>query len=117
MNWKHFILIVLFPLFSCGDEEIICDASFRINTVYSPDTLEYYRVYEIGTDSTIFQDSNVFGNLLIVDDTYMNVIGRNGFSNLNIHYIPQNSNSHFVGVCIWSDNCHVYVPRVLDTIR
>ena len=64
---KYIVLPLLFFLFSCEDE-IICDASLRYNTVYSPDTLLYYEVVDIDRDSIIYSDSNVIGNIPVVSD-------------------------------------------------
>ena len=101
---------------SCEDE-IICDASFRTNTVYSPDSLEYYEVVDIDKDSIIYSDSNVIGNIPVIDDSYFGIIGGNGFVGLNIRYTPVGSHNHVVGLCAYSDDCHVYTPRGFDTLR
>jgi len=113
---KYIVLPLLFFLFSCEDE-IICDASFRTNNVYTPDTLLYYEVVDIDRDSIIYSDSNVIGNLSVIDDSYFGVIGGNGFVGLNIRYTPVGSHNHVVGLCAYSDNCHVYTPREFDTLR
>jgi len=112
---KYIVLPLLFFLFSCEDQ-IICDASFRTNMVYSPDSLEYYEVVDIDRDSIIYSDSNVIGDLPVIDDSYLSVIGRNSTVGLNIRYIPVNSNLHVIGVCGLSDDCHIYTPRTLDTL-
>ena len=112
---KYFVLPLLFVLFSCEDE-IICDASFRTNNVYTPDTLEYYEVVDIDRDSIIYSDSNVIGNIPVINDSYLSVIGRNNNVGLNIRFIPVNSNLHVIGTCAYSDNCHIYTPRTLDTL-
>ena len=112
---KYIIPLLLLVTLSCEDE-IICDASFRTNTVYSPDTLEYYEVVDVDRDSIIYSDSNVIGNLPVIDDSYLSVIGTNNTVGLNIRYIPVNSNLHVIGFCVYSDNCHVYTPNGLDTL-
>ena len=112
---KYFVLPLLFFLFSCEDE-IICDASFRTNNVYTPDTLEYYEVVDIDRDSIIYSDSNVIGNIPVIDDSYLSIIGRNNNIVLNIEYTPVNSNLHVFSLSAYSDNCHIYTTRTLDTL-
>jgi hypothetical protein len=112
---KYIIPLLLLITLSCEDE-IICDASFRTNKVYTPDTLEYYEVVDIERDSIIYSDSNVIGNIPVINDSYLSVIGRNNTVGLNIRYIPVNSNLHVIGLCAYSDNCHIYTPRTLDTL-
>ena len=112
---KYIILPLLFFLFSCEDE-IICDASFRTNNVYTPDTLEYYEVVDIDRDSIIYSDSNVIGIIPVIDDSYLNIIGRNNNVVLNIEYTPLNSNLHVFSLSAYSDNCHIYTTRTLDTL-
>ena len=113
---KYIVLPLLFLLFSCEDQ-IVCDASLRYNTVYSPDSLLYYEVVDILRDSIIYSDSNVIGNLPVIDDSYFGIIGGNGFVGLNIRYTPVGSHNHVVGLCAYSDDCHVYTPRGFDTLR
>jgi len=105
----------MFLLISCEDQ-IVCDTSVKYNTVYSPGTLEYYEVIDIDRDSVIYSDSNVIGNLPVIDDSYLSVIGTDNTVGLNIRYIPVNSNLHVIGFCVYSDNCHVYTPNGLDTL-
>ena len=112
---KYIIPLLLLVTLSCEDQ-IVCDASLRYNTVYSPDTLEYYEVIDIDRDSVIYSDSNVIGDLPVIDDSYLSVIGRNSTVGLNIRYIPVNSDLHVIGFCGLSDNCHIYTPHTLDTL-
>ena len=113
---KYFVLPLIFLLISCEKDGVICDTSFRTNTVYSRDTLIYYEVEDRDRDSIIYSDSNVIGNIPIIDDSYFGIIGGNGFVGLNIRVIPVNSNLHVIGLCAYSDNCHIYTPRTLDTL-
>lgn len=114
---KYFLIpLLLLITLSCEDHTIICDTSLKYNTVYSPDTLEYYEVIDIDRDSIIYSDSNVIGNIPVIDDSYLSVIGTNEYVGLNIRYIPVNSNLHVIGFCAHSDNCHVYTPITLDTL-
>lgn len=113
---KYIVLLLLFFLFSC-DDPIVCDTSLRYNTVYSPDTLLYYEVVDIDRDSIIYSDSNVIGNIPVIDDSYFGIIGGNGFVGLNIRYTPVGSHLHVVGLCAYSDDCHVYTPRGFDILR
>ena len=112
---KYIILPLLFFLFSCEDE-IICDASFRTNNVYTSDTLLFYKVVDIDRDSIIYSDSNVIGIIPVIDDSYLNIIGRNNNVVLNIEYTPLNSNLHVFSLSAYSDNCHIYTTRTLDTL-
>jgi hypothetical protein len=109
-------LLALILLSSCEKDAVICDTSFRTNTVYSRDTLIYYEVEDMDRDSIIYSDSNVIGNIPIINDSYLSVIGRNSSVGLNIRLIPVNSNLHVIGLCAYSDNCHIYTPRTLDTL-
>jgi hypothetical protein len=109
-------LLSLILLSSCEKDGVICDTSFRTNTVYSRDTLVYYEVEDMDRDSIIYSDSNVIGNIPIINDSYLSVIGRNSSVGLNIRLIPVNSNLHVIGLCAYSDNCHIYTPRTLDTL-
>jgi hypothetical protein len=109
-------LLSLILLSSCEKDGVICDTSFRTNTVYSRDTLVYYEVEDMDRDSIIYSDSNVIGNIPIINDSYLSVIGRNNSVGLNIRLIPVNSNLHVIGLCAYSDNCHIYTPRTLDTL-
>jgi len=109
-------LFSLILLSSCEKDGVICDASFRTNTVYSLDTLIYYEVEDIDRDSIIYSDSNVIGDIPVINDSYLNVMGRNNTVGLNIRYTPKNRNLYVVGLCANSDNCHVYTPRILDTL-
>jgi len=112
---KYFVLPLLLFLFSC-DDPIVCDTSLRYNTVYSPDTLLYYEVVDIDRDSIIYSDSNVIGNIPVIDDSYLSIIGRNNNIVLNIEYTPVNSNLHVFSLSAYSDNCHIYTTRTLDTL-
>jgi len=112
---KYIVLPLLVFLFSCEDQ-IICDASWRSNKVYSPDSLLYYEVVDMDRDSIIYSDSNVIGDLPVIDDSYLSVIGRNNTVGINIRYTPVNSHLHVIGFCAHSDNCHVYTPSGLDTL-
>lgn len=112
---KYFVFLTLFLLYSCGDR-IVCDSSVKHITVYSPDTLLYYEVVDIERDSIIYSDSNVIGDLPLIDDSYLSVIGSNNTVGMNIRYISVNSNLHVIGFCAWSDNCHINVPHTLDTL-
>lgn len=112
---KYFVFLTLFLLYSCGDR-IVCDSSVKHITVYSPDTLLYYEVVDIERDSIIYSDSNVIGDIPLIDDSYLSVIGNNNTVGLNIRYTPIFSNLHVVGLCAWSDNCHINVSRDFDTL-
>jgi hypothetical protein len=109
-------LLALILLSSCEKDGVICDTSFRTNTVYSLDTLTYYEVEDTDRDSIIYSDSNVIGNIPVIDDSYLNVMGRNSTVGLNIRYTPKNRNLYVVGLCANSDNCHVHTPHILDTL-
>ena len=103
-------------LSSCEKDGVICDTSFRTNTVYSRDTLIYYEVEDMDRDSIIYSDSNVIGNIPIIDDSYLSVIGSNNNVGLNIRVIPVNSNLHVFSLSAYSDNCHIYTTHTLDTL-
>jgi hypothetical protein len=114
---KHIIysLLSLIILSSCEDG-VVCDTSVKYNTVYSLDTLTYYEVEDMDRDSIIFRGNNVIGDIPVINDSYLSVIGTNNIVGLNIRYYPKGKNLHVVGLCAHSDNCHVYTPRILDTL-
>jgi len=114
---KHIIysLLSLIFLSSCEDG-VVCDTSVKYNTVYSPDTLVYYEVFDIGRDSIIYRDSNVIGDLPVINDSYLSVMGPNSSVGLNIRYYPRNSHLHVIGFCALSDNCHVTTYNTFDTL-
>ena len=108
-------LLSLIILSSCEDR-IVCDTSLRYNTVYSPDTLVFYEVEDIDRDSIIYRDSNVIGDIPVIDDSYLSVIGSNNTVGLNIRYFPKGRNLYVIGFCAFSDDCHIRTPRGLDTL-
>ena len=112
---KYIIPLLLLITLSCEDE-IICDASFRTNNVYTSDTLLFYKVVDIDRNSIIYSDSNVIGVIPVIDDSYLSIIGRNKNIVLNIEYTPVNSNLHVFSLSAYSDNCHIYTTRTLDTL-
>jgi hypothetical protein len=114
---KYIILSLLsMILFISCDDKIVCDASLKYNTVYSPDTLIFYEVEDLDRDSIIYRDSNVIGDIPVIDDSYLSVIGSNNTVGLNIRYFPKGGNLHVVGFCAFSDDCHISIPRGLDTL-
>jgi hypothetical protein len=110
-----YLLLSLILLSSC-DDKIVCDASLKYSTVYSPDTLVFYEVEDIDRDSIIYRDSNVIGDIPVIDDSYLSVIGSNNTVGLNIRYFPKGGNLHVVGFCAFGDDCHISIPRDLDTL-
>ena len=110
-----YLLLSLILLSSCEDR-IVCDTSLRYNRVYSPDTLVFYEVEDIDRDSIIYRDSNVIGDIPVIDDSYVSVIGSNNTVGLNIRYFPKGGNLHVIGFCAFGDDCHISIPRDLDTL-
>jgi len=111
-----YCLFSLILLSSCEKDGVICDMSFRTNNVYTSDTLLYYKVVDIDRDSIIYSDSSVIGIIPVIDDSYLSIIGRNNNVVLNIEYTPLNSNLHVFSLSAYSDNCHIYTSRILDTL-
>lgn len=113
-----FSILLLILAIGCEPTEPICDASFKINNVYSPDTLVFYCVRDFDNDTIIYLDSNVVGDLFVVDDSYFSIIGRRGSQTLNIIYVKDTiSFPKVIGFCIYTDNCHVHIPKDLDTLK
>ena len=111
-------LLLVFGFISCEPKTVICDTSFQVNTVYSPDTLIFYSVRDYDSGDLLYLDSNVVGDIFVIDDSYLSVMGKNEYKTINITYTQTDMfDAHVVGVCTWSDDCHVYISKNLDTLR
>ena len=113
-----FIIISTFFLYGC-EKEIICDTSHRTYYLYAEDTLEYVKIWDVNTDYVLYSDSNIIGQFKLIDDSYFNFIGPNGQATLNLQYRFPNDTVYgrFVGLCIFTDNCHVNYTLPFDTIK
>ena len=111
-------MFLLLGLWACEPNEVVCDASFQTNTVYSPDTLLFYCVRDFDNDTLIYLDSNLVGDLFVVDDSYFTIMGKHVSQTLNIIYQKDTvSYPKVIGFCIYTDNCHVHIPKDLDTLK
>lgn len=116
---KKFLLILSFLLFySCEKNEVICDTSFRSFNLYVRDTLEYVIVRDINLGHVLYSDSNVYTQFKVVDDSYLNIMGVNNQTSLNIEfrYINDSVHKRVSPVCITTDECHINFYYPSDTL-
>jgi hypothetical protein len=110
-------LLVLI-LTSCEKEEQICDTSFRSHYLYSKDSLEFIRVVDINNEYVLYSDSNFYGQFKVIDDSYLNIMGKNTQTVINIQFKRINDSVHLnvYPICVYSDDCHVYSYYPSDTL-
>lgn len=116
---KKLITYFLFlTLLSCEKGEVICDASFRSYHLYVKDTVEYLQVVDITNGNVLYSDSNLYSQFKVVDDSYLNIMGRNQQRALNIkfRYIGDTVHLRVNPVCIYTDDCHVNFSYPSDTL-
>lgn len=115
---KFLFLIGSLFLFSCEKQEIICDTSFKSYHLYVKDTLEYIQVVDINNDNILYSDYGLYSRFKVVDDSYLNIIGRNQQATLNIRfrYVGDTVHQRVHSVCIYTDNCHVNFSYPSDTL-
>lgn len=118
-NMKKFLfLIVSLFLFSCEKQEAICDTSFKSYHLYVKDTLEYVQVVDINNDNILYTDSVLYSRFKVVDDSYLNIIGKNKQATLNIRfrYIDDTIHQRVNPVCVYTDDCHINLFYPSDTL-
>lgn len=115
---KLFYLLLSITLVSC-DEDIICDTSVKSYYLYADDTLEYVKIWDVDLGNVLFSDSNISGQIKLIDDSYFHMVGPNQRINLNLQYRYPNDTVHgrFVGLCLYTDDCHVRYSLPYDTIK
>ena len=115
---KLSVLFILFSLFSCEKEGVICDTSFRSLNLYVIDTLEYVVVRDINLGNVLYSDSNVYNQFKVVDDSYLNIMGVNNQTTLNIEfrYVNDSIYKRVSPVCIFTDECHINFYYPSDTL-
>jgi hypothetical protein len=113
------LILPFLLLFTSCEKERVCDTSLQTHYLYAQDTLEYVKIWDINTDYVLYSDSNVIGPFKLVDDSYFNFIGTNSRTTLNLQYrFPKDSvYGRFVGLCVFTDECHVYYSMNFDTIK
>jgi len=112
-----FLLSVIF-FTSCEKEEIICDTSFHSHYLFVKDTLEYVKVFDIDSGHILYQDSNVYPQFKVVDDSYLQIMGVNSQAalNINFRYVNDTVYKRVSPICIYTDNCHVNFNYPSDTL-
>jgi hypothetical protein len=115
---KILIILGFFSLYSCEKEGVICDTSFRSLNLYVKDTLEYVIVEDIDNDNILYSDSGIYSQFKVIDDSYLNVMGRNQRATLNIRFRYNGDTVHqrVHPVCIHTDECHVNFYYPSDTL-
>ena len=114
---KFLFLITSLFLFSCEKQEVICDASFKSYHLYVKDTLEYIYVEDINNNNVLYSDSLLYSRFKVVDDSYLNIMGRNQQATLNIRFRNISDTVHQrVAVIVYTDNCHVNLFYPSDTL-
>lgn len=114
------LLIFCLSIFfiSCEKDEI-CDTSFKSYDLFAKDTLSYVKITDINKDSVLYSDSNIVGPFKLIDDSYFKIVGPNKQVTLNLQYRFVNDTVHgrFIGLCVFSDDCHIQYHLPLDTIK
>lgn len=117
---KKLLIILGLISVSCEKEYIICDTSFRSYNLYVKDTLEYIVVEDIDNNKILYCDSGVYPEFKVIDDSYLNEIGRNERATLNIRFLYVKDRPPLVqrvhSVCITTDDCHVNFNYPSDTL-
>ena len=115
---KFLFLITLLFLFSCEKQEVICDTSFKSYHLYVKDTLEYIYVVDINNNNVLYSDSLHYSRFKVVDDSYLNIMGRNQQATLNIRfrYIGDTVYQRVNPVFVYTDDCHVNIFYSSDTL-
>jgi len=115
---KFLFLILTFLALSCEKNEVICDTSFKSYHLYVKDTVEYLRVVDIDNGYILYSDSNLYSRFKVVDDSYLNIIGKNQQRALNIkfRYTRDTVYQRIQPVCITTDECHVNFYYPSDTL-
>ncbi len=101
---KLFYLLLFLTIVSCKDE-IICDTSVKSYYLYAKDTLEYVKIWDVDRGNVLFSDSNISGQIKLIDDSYFHMVGPNQRINLNLQYRYPNDTVYgrFVGLCVYTD--------------
>ena len=59
------------------EDKIICDTSFQSHYLYSEKTLEYVKIWDGDRGYVLFSDSNISGQIKLIDDSYFHMVGPN----------------------------------------
>lgn len=117
---KKLLIILGLISVSCEKEYVICDTSFRSYNLYVKDTLKYIIVEDINNNKILYCDSEVYPDFKVIDDGYLNVLGRNNRTTLNIKFLYVKDRPPLVqrvhSVCITTDDCHVNFNYPSDTL-
>jgi hypothetical protein len=115
---KLSVLFILFSLFSCEKEGVICDTSFKSLNLYVRDTLEYVVVRDINSGYVLYSDSGIYTQFKVVDDSYLHIMGTNNQTSLNIdfRYVNDSIYKRVSPVCIFTDECHINFYYPSDTL-
>lgn len=115
---KLSVLFILFSLFSCEKEGVICDTSFKSFNLFVRDTLEYVVVRDINSGYVLYSDSEIYTQFKVVDDSYLHIMGTNNQTSLNIdfRYVNDSVYKRVSPVCIFTDECHINFYYPSDTL-
>ena len=115
---KWLLLLIGLSFVSCEKENIICDTSYKSLYLYVKDTVEHIQVVDINNGYVLYSDSNLYSQFKVVDDSYLNVIGRNNQTTLNIkfRYVGDTVHLRVNPICIHTDDCHVNFYYPSDTL-
>lgn len=114
---KYLIILILI-ISSCKDE-IICDTSFRQYNLQTIDTLEWVLITDYDYGDTLYYSKNVYGVVPLIDDSYFQKVGPNSQIGLTIGYrfLNDSVGGRFLGVCAYTDECHVIYSQSFDTLK
>jgi len=116
---KKLFILLLFPFLGCEKENVVCTMEFKSYLMYVKDTLEYVKVEDIDNGNTLYTDSNVYPEFKVVDDSYLNVMGKGQQVTLNIkfRYVNDTVHQRIYPILVSTDECHVYISPIHDTLK
>jgi len=111
--------VLVLTLTGCEKENVVCTTEFRSYSLYVKDTLEYVKVEDIDNGNILYSDSNLYSRFKVVDDSYLNIMGRNKKNNLNIkfRYVGDTVHQRIYPILVSTDECHVYISPIHDTLK
>ena len=111
--------LLVLTLTGCEKDNVICTTEFRSYSLYVKDTLEYVKVEDIDNGNTLYTDSNVYPEFKVVDDSYLNVMGKSQQVTLNIkfRYVNDTVHQRVYPLYLNTDSCHVYISPIHDTLK
>ena len=116
---KKLFILLLFPFLGCEEDNIMCTDVFMSYSMYVKDTLECVKVEDIDNGNTLYTDSNVYPEFKVVDDSYLDVMGKSQQVTLNIkfRYVNDTVHQRVYPLYLNTDSCHVYISPIHDTLK